>query len=88
MERTVGASARKHDGRDKLDCFIRFDAIIYWHSRTRDLIANAETYSYPAFMKSFQELRREARKAEFALVVALYQFQHGMEEQATDADNR
>jgi hypothetical protein len=73
---------------NKLDCFIRFDRVNYWLSRTRDLIATAETHSYPAFRKSFRELRRELRKAEFALVVALYRFQRGMEEQANDADNR
>lgn len=72
----------------KLDCFARFDQVTYWLSRTRGLIANAETHRYPAFRESFRELRRESRKAEFALVVALDQFQHKMEEQATDADNR
>lgn len=75
------------DGISKLDCFIRFDDLSHWHSRARDLIANAETYSYSAFRESFLELRRESRKAEFQLVVALFQFQREMEERATDADN-
>jgi hypothetical protein len=69
-------------------CVIRFDEANYWLSRTRDLIANAEACSYPAFRESFREVRREARNAEFALVVALYQFYREMEEQATNADQR
>lgn len=71
----------------KLECFIRFDEVNHWHSRTRELIANAETHSYRAFRKSFRELRSESRKAEFELVIALYHFQQGMEARATDADN-
>lgn len=71
----------------KLDCFIRFDEVNYWLSMTRSLIADAETYSYPAFCESFQKLRREARGSEFALVVALHHFQREREEQATDAEN-
>lgn len=82
------ASSRQDGGLSKLDCFIRFDEVAYWLSRTRDLITNAETYSYPAFRESFCELRREARKSEIALVVALYQFQREMEEGATHADKR
>ena len=79
----------EEDGRiSKLDCFIRFDELNYWHSRTRDLIANAETYSRRAFRKSFRELRRKSRRAEFALVVALFKFDKEMEEEATDADHR
>jgi hypothetical protein len=88
---TVGEdseSSRQDGGISKLDCFIRFDEVNYWLSRTRDLITNAETYSYPAFWESFRELRRESRKAEFALVLALYQFRHEMEEQAPDVDTR
>jgi hypothetical protein len=73
---------------NKLDCFNRFDEVYFWQSRTRALIANAETYSYPAFRKSFRELRRGSRKAEFELVIALYHFQQGMEARATDADHR
>jgi hypothetical protein len=73
---------------NKLDCFNRFDEVYFWQSRTRALIANFETRSYPAFREPFRELRRESRKAEFALVIALYQFQHELEEQATHADNR
>jgi len=68
----------------KLDCFARFDAVTYWLSRTRDLIAGAETYGYPAFWEAFRKLRREARKAEFALVVALYQFQRNKEKEASE----
>jgi hypothetical protein len=71
----------------KLDCFLRFDEVAYWLSRAQDLIANAEAYSYPAFRKSFRKLRRESRKAEFELVIALYHFQQGMEARATDVDN-
>ena len=54
-EGTVSGSSRLEDGLRKLDCFSRFDAVAYWMSRTRDLIANAETYSYPAFRESFLE---------------------------------
>jgi hypothetical protein len=75
-------------GPSKLDCFIRFDEVSYWHSRTRELIAIAETHGYLAFQKSFQELRRESRKAEFELVIALYHFQKEMEARAPDADHR
>jgi hypothetical protein len=75
-------------GPSKLDCFIRFDEVSYWHSRTRELIAIAETHGHPAFRKSFRDLRRESRKAEFELVIALYHFQQGMEARATDADDR
>jgi hypothetical protein len=75
-------------GVSKLDCFMRFDEVNYWLSRTRDLITNAETYSYRAFRKSFRELRRKSRRAEFALVVALFKFDKEMEEEATDADHQ
>jgi hypothetical protein len=79
----------KQDGEpSKLDCFIRFDEVNYWHSRTRELIANARSHGYPAFRESFRELRRESRKAEFELVIALYHFQQGMEARATDANHR
>jgi hypothetical protein len=91
VERTVAedsASSRQDGGPSKRDCFIRFDEVHYWHLMTRELIANAETQSYPAFRKSFRELRRESRKAEFELVIALYHFQQGMEARATDADYR
>jgi hypothetical protein len=57
-----------HVGLRKLDCF------------TRDLIANAETYSFPAFLESFRKLRRKSRRAEFALLLALYKFQREREE--------
>jgi len=88
VERTVAAPSREDGGLSKLECFIRFNEVHYWLSRTRDLIANAEAYSYPAFRKSFGKLRRESRKAEFELVIALYHFQQGMEARATDADHR
>jgi hypothetical protein len=68
---------------DELSCFVRFDEVNYWLSRTRDLITNAETYSYPAFAKSFRQLRREARKSEFALLVALYKFERAMKGEAS-----
>lgn len=67
-----------------LDCFTRFDAVAYWLSRTRDLIAGAETYRYPAFWEAFRRLRRNSRKAEFALVLALYQFQRNKEKEASE----
>jgi hypothetical protein len=86
MERTVDTSSRQ-DGLSKLECFIRFDAATYWMSRTRDLISNAETYSYPAFRESFWELRREARKSEMELVIALFKFEKAMKKQAPDLDN-
>jgi hypothetical protein len=77
-ERTMAASSRRNGKPSKLDCFIRFNHVSYWHSRARDLIANAETYSYPAFRESFRELRREARKSEMQLVIALFKFERAM----------
>ena len=71
-----------HAGRSKLDCFIRFDETNYLRSRTRDLITNAETCSYPAFTESFRQLRREARKSETELVIALFKFEKQMERKA------
>jgi hypothetical protein len=71
-------ASRRDSGISKLECLIQFDEVTYWLSRTRDLISSAETYSYPAFQESFRELRREARKSEFALVVALYKFERAM----------
>jgi hypothetical protein len=73
----VAASSRQ-DGLSKLDCFIRFDKVNYWLPRSRELIASAETYWYPAFRESFRGVRRESRKAEFALVVALFRFAREM----------
>ena len=64
-------ASRRDGGIGKLECLIQFDEVTYWLSRTRDLISGAETYSYSAFQESFWELRREARKSEFALVVVL-----------------
>lgn len=72
---------------NKLDCFNRFDEVCFWQSRTRVRIANFETCLYSAFQETFQDLRRESRKSEFALVIELYQFQHELEERATDANN-
>jgi hypothetical protein len=85
-ERTVAASSRPNGKPSKSDCFIRFDDVSYWHSRTRDLIANAGTYSYPAFRESFRELRREARKSEMQLVITLFQFEKAMRREAADDD--
>jgi hypothetical protein len=72
-------------GPSKLDCFIRFDEVIYWLSRTRDLITNAETYNYLAFGESFRELRREARKSEMELVIALFRFEREMNKPVTES---
>jgi hypothetical protein len=77
-EGTVAASSRQEGRASKLECFSRFDDVHYWHSRTRELIATAETYSYPAFRESFRELRREARKSEMELVIALFRFERAM----------
>jgi hypothetical protein len=79
---------RQGGGLNKLDCFSRFEDVHYWLSRTRDLIANAEAYSYPAFLESFRKIRRKSRRAEFALLLALYKFQREMEAQTTDADKQ
>jgi hypothetical protein len=79
---------RQDGGLSKRECFTGFDKVRYWLSRTRYLIANAETYSFPAFLESFRELRRESRRAEFALVLALYHFRREMEERATNADKQ
>jgi hypothetical protein len=84
----VSGSSRQERGLRKLDCFVRFDAVAYWMSRTRDLIANSETYSYQAFRESFLEIRREARKSEMELVIGLFQFEKAMKGDATDADNQ
>ena len=78
----------QNDAMPKQECFARFDNVKFWHSRTRELIANSETYTYPAFRELFWELRRESRKAEFALVVALCRFENWMEEKAADVDKR
>lgn len=82
----MAASSRPKGKLSKLECFTRFDEVNFWHSRTRDLIANAKSYSYPAFLKFFRGTRRESRRAEFKLVVALYKFQREIEEQLTNAD--
>jgi hypothetical protein len=74
----VAASSRQGGGLSKFGCFARFDEVAYWLSKTRELIADAEIYSYPAFRESFHELRRESRKSEMELVVALFHFERGM----------
>lgn len=88
VERTVAASSSPNEKLSKLDCFIAFDDVGYWHSRTRELIAKAETCSYPAFGKSFRELRREARKSEMQLVIALFQFEKAVKREAANDDNQ
>ncbi len=62
----------------KLEVFVKFDEFNYWLSRTRDLIAKAETYSYPAFQESFRELQRETRNFEMDSLAALFQFDQAM----------
>jgi hypothetical protein len=84
----VTASSRPNGKLSKLECFIRFDQVHLWLSRTRELIADAETYSYPAFRESFRELRREARKSEMELVIALFQFEKAVKREAADDDNQ
>lgn len=74
--------ASRDGGARRQECLVQFDEVAYWLSRTRDLIGNAETYSYPAFQQSFRELRREARRSEFALLVALYRFKQAMKGEA------
>lgn len=71
---------------NKEECFARFEEVRLWHSRTLNLIANAQSYTYPAFRESFWELRRESRRAEFALVIALCRFEDWMEDEAADGD--
>lgn len=85
LERTVAASSKQGGVPSKADCLTAFDDVSYWHSRARDLIANAETYSYPAFRESFRELRREARKSEMELVIALFQFERAMKKAMTES---
>lgn len=70
----------------KLACYIRFAALSYWHSRMRQLISEAETYSYAAFKKSFWELRQQSRRAEFELMLALLRLDKEMERRASDAN--
>jgi hypothetical protein len=82
------ASSGQPEGTNKLNCLVRFDEVNYWLSRTRDLIANAETYSSPAFRESFRKLRCRGRKSDCELVLALYKFERAMREHATDADNK
>jgi hypothetical protein len=81
----VAASSRRVRELSKLECFGWFDDVSYWHSRTRDLISDAETYSYPAFRESFRLLRREARKSEMELVIALFRFEQAMNKAATES---
>ena len=81
------ASSSQDGAPSKRDCLNRFDEVVYLLSRTRDLIASAEAYNFPAFLETFRKLRRKSRRAEFALLLALYRFRREMEEQATGADN-
>ncbi len=74
----VAGRSKKEKELRKLECFARFDQVSFWLSRTRELIANAETYSHPAFVESFRELRCEARKSEIELVIALFRFKKAM----------
>jgi hypothetical protein len=74
----MAASSKQGGKPNKLDCFTRFENVGYWLSRTRQLIASVETYTYPAFRKSFRELRRETRKSEMELVIALFRFEREM----------
>ena len=77
-ERPVGLDSvphRQDGGLSKRECFTRFEEVHFWLSRTRNLIASAEIYSYSAFRESFRELRREARKSEMELVIALFRFE-------------
>lgn len=78
----MAASSRQDRGLSKLECFFWFDHVGYWHSRTRDLITDAESYSYPAFRESFRELRRETRESEMELVIALFHFERAMKKKA------
>jgi hypothetical protein len=80
----VAGSSRKQEGLRKLECFLWLDDVSYWHSRTRDLIATAETYCYAAFRESFHELRREARKSEMELVISLFHFERAMKKASGD----
>jgi hypothetical protein len=83
----VAASSSPNGKPSKLDCFIRFDEVHFWHSRTRDLIVNAETYSYPEFRESFSELRRETRKSEMELVTALFRFERAMKKAMAESQS-
>jgi hypothetical protein len=87
-EGTVATQFRRDGGLSKLDCFVRFDEVNFWLSRTRDLIADAGSYSYPAFRESFRELRREGRKSEIELVITLFKFERAMRGNADDADKK
>jgi hypothetical protein len=46
-ERTVATFSRQDGGLSKLECFVWFNDVSYWHSRTRHLIANAEIVLIP-----------------------------------------
>ena len=84
----MAAASRPTGKLSKLECFIRFDEVHFWLSRTRELIADAETYSYTAFKESFRELRREARKSEMELVIALFKFEKAVKREAANDDNQ
>ena len=91
MEHTVGpdseSSKRLRREISKLDCFVRFDAANYWLTRIRDLVANSETYGFDAFRESLRELRREARRAEFELGIALIGFEKEIQRIATSGES-
>ena len=67
---------------------MEFGEVSYQLSKTRDLIADVETYSYRALKKFFRKQRRGSPKVRLALVVPLYCFRREMEARATYADNR
>lgn len=72
-------SFKQPGGFARLDCFFHFDQLNHWLSRMRDLIATAESYTFPAFRESLRELRRSSMKAEFELAAALLRFERQME---------
>lgn len=80
----LGGRERRDDRMNMQECFSRFDDVKFWRSNTRDLIADAESYSHAVFQESFRELRRESRRAEFLLVLALYQIEQGIEDRTSD----
>lgn len=86
MHSELSGPERRDDSMNKLECFTRYEEVRLWHSRTLNLIANAESYTYPAFRESFWQMRRESRRAEFSLVIALCRFEQAMEDNAVDAD--
>jgi hypothetical protein len=82
----VAARVRRDRQLSKRNCFIRFDDMNYWLSRTRDLMSNAETHSHRALRDSLREIGYGSRRTKFAPVVAFHNLFPGMEEHATDAN--